>query len=76
MGQKKTQLLGRQESDERNFFNFFSTYSIKDYKQHIILKQNGRFSLITFKLKSFKSSFKLIFFRKLDILKNLKNVEY
>jgi hypothetical protein len=38
----------------RNFFNFFSTYAIKDYKQHIILIQNGSYSLITFKLKSFK----------------------
>jgi hypothetical protein len=25
----------------RKFFNFFSTYAIKDYKQHIILIQNG-----------------------------------
>jgi len=39
----------------RNFKKFFSTYAIKDNKQHKILIQNGSFSLITFKLKSFKS---------------------
>jgi hypothetical protein len=46
-------VLGRQKSNEK-IFKFFSTYAIKDYKQHIILIKNGSYSVITFKLKSFK----------------------
>jgi hypothetical protein len=59
------------KKEMRNFFNFFSTYSIKAYKLHIILIQNGSFSLITLKLKSFKSiKIDIFFWKNLDILKN------
>ncbi len=38
-----------------HFSNFFSTYTLKDYIQHLILTPNGSFSLRTFKFKSYKS---------------------
>jgi hypothetical protein len=37
------------------FSNFFRTNALKDYIHHIILVPNGGYSLITFKLKLFKS---------------------